>query len=735
VIALLLIISLLPSLMIFSSAADNAPTRVIHVVYDDSGSMFADDDRWCQAKYAMEVFAAMLGPTDSMKIYVMSDYEGGKGAPPRLSLSGADDAQANVDEVHNMPVGGWNTRFYSVETARDDFAGVTADEKWLVVLTDGDFQQVVGGDKDKFFQNKADDIKVMFLLIMGKPEWGITEVEEQNIFFDKVGSIDDKDSSKEIPSKITEICSRIFNRQKLDTLSFDIPMSELVVFVQGANVTVNGIRDGDKPIIKSDSEVSVQYSDMRPAPRADADYSNAPVATNLAGKVATFKGDFNAGDYTLDISDYDEIEIYYKPNIDVRAYLSDASGNEVTNMEKLESGEYVLDFGFVKKGTDEKVPQSDLLNPVTYYATITNNGVSEDYAPGDRIKIEEGELTVDAGARYMDYNTVVTQRGYRVFRNKKLSFDIQTNPEYTIVEDGFTNANSPIIVKTTIENEVGAFVDFTDDEWTDMENLTVEFIDSDAKLGVFTVKKSDEIGIYELYPSVYNNDPVSNGVGDFDVIVKHTQIMGDSTWSGDGTKFTMHIEDGFSWWGRNGADVINILCWSLLLLIIIWIATRKVYPKKIVVDRVRFDDGIDVHEITTVNECFSFDVKKGIMYKAMRLFIGDRPTTITINQPISFNKPREVCDVTVFVSPVTRRFPPSARMLKIDKPISAADNVEQVKIQSAIFKKHNDENCLVPQNDVKKPIESLKVSRETNFKSVEVKNGHAILKIDTKNKK
>ena len=39
----------------------NLPTRVIHLVYDDSGSMYEtgnkDVDTWCQAKYAMEVFA------------------------------------------------------------------------------------------------------------------------------------------------------------------------------------------------------------------------------------------------------------------------------------------------------------------------------------------------------------------------------------------------------------------------------------------------------------------------------------------------------------------------------------------------------------------------------------------------------------------------------------------------------------------------------------------------------
>ena len=47
------------------NADESLPTRVINVVYDDSGSMIKNKnknvDTWCQAKYSMEVFASMLG--------------------------------------------------------------------------------------------------------------------------------------------------------------------------------------------------------------------------------------------------------------------------------------------------------------------------------------------------------------------------------------------------------------------------------------------------------------------------------------------------------------------------------------------------------------------------------------------------------------------------------------------------------------------------------------------------
>ena len=80
-------------------AQTGEPSRTIHLVYDDSGSMIHNDageylDTWCQARYAMEVVAAMLGPGDKLDIFYMSSYD----AEPH-SLRGSAGAQANVAET------------------------------------------------------------------------------------------------------------------------------------------------------------------------------------------------------------------------------------------------------------------------------------------------------------------------------------------------------------------------------------------------------------------------------------------------------------------------------------------------------------------------------------------------------------------------------------------------------------------------------------------------------------
>jgi hypothetical protein len=106
-------------------------------------------DTWCQAKYSTEVFAGMLGENDSMNIYLMSDFNADTNAGPFLTLKGADGMATNVEKVHNMLGPANNTPFNSVRKAYADLTKATADEKWLVVLTDGQFQGV--DDIDAFF--------------------------------------------------------------------------------------------------------------------------------------------------------------------------------------------------------------------------------------------------------------------------------------------------------------------------------------------------------------------------------------------------------------------------------------------------------------------------------------------------------------------------------------------------------------------------------------------------------
>lgn len=509
------------------AGAEEAPRRVVHVVYDDSGSMIQSGgqnvDTWCQAKYAMEVFAALLGENDTLDIYDMSDFQGGTGAGPRLELNGADGQAANVAKVHGMVTEAGNTPFDSVRKAYQDLTEETADEKWLVVLTDGAFQGV--SDIDAFFAQKAGDIQVMFLG-MGAEADTITAHPDQGIYCESAAS------SKQILEKITGICTRIFNSDRLEvnvaakTIDFDVPMSELVVFAQGANVSINGITDANgKTYAASSAPVTVQYSQQ-----AATNYTDFLVDENLKGSILTYKDDFPAGSYTLDVSGADTIEVYYKPNVEIAAYLTDASGQEVTQMSDLKAGEYTITFGFVKAGTTEKVNESSLLGEVTYTATVTNNGVTQDtvYTSGDTLYIEEGPLQIDAQARYLDYHTVSTHLDYSIYADKELSVTVAAAPPCTVTRDGL-QSEGPVEIRVQVDGR-----DPTAEEWAAMELPTVQaaFTEKGGNLGEFTVEKTDTPGLYRATPSLPSGALSYELYGDTPFTVQYAGKMGESSWTG-----------------------------------------------------------------------------------------------------------------------------------------------------------------------------------------------------------
>lgn len=544
--------------------ASSEPARMINVVYDDSGSMYHSGglvDTWCQAKYSMEVFAAMLGENDTLNVYYMSDYQTGTGSAPRIVLHGKDGAATNVGKLHDEKTRAGNTPFNSVRKAYSDLSKATADEKWLVILTDGAFEDgaLSKNEIDSFLAAKDSNINVMFLA-MGPSAAGITSKENQNIFYVEAKT------NNQILNQITGICTRIFNSNKLDVnasskkFSFDVPMGELTVFAQGANVQINGIKKDDGALIKSArTPVEVKYSEC------DAtNYNNEP-ARDLVGSIATFVDDFSMGDYTVDVTGAETIEIYYKPNVEVAAYLTDSHGKEVTDMANLEAGEYTISFGFVKAGTKEKVSQSKLLGDVTYEAYVTNNGAKHDkmYSNGDKITLEEGTLSIDASARYLDYHSVSTHLDYSIFKDKTLSFSIKNNPTYSITSKGIENKDF-IELEAKIDGR-----EITPEEWAimDLPTITLENASRDFKIDEPVIEKTDQPGIYRIHPELPGNKPSTGTYVDCNYNVAYQQKFGAETWAGD-TSGTIKLNDTRSWWERNWDLFVKLIILAIILFIL-----------------------------------------------------------------------------------------------------------------------------------------------------------------------
>ncbi len=559
---LLLIVAALFSNTSFA-ATTNAHSRIINIVYDDSGSMIKSDgqlvDTWCQAKYAMEVFSALLGEKDTMNIFVMSDFDDrNTAAGPRIVLNGGDGADVNVAKIHGMLTTAGNTPFNTVRKAYEALASAVSDEKWLVVLTDGEFQGA--SNIDSFFAKKEPNINVMFLS-MGPNADSITPNEGQHIYFEKART------NSDILSKITDICTRIFNSDRLNvnvstqTFSFDVPMGELVVFAQGTNVNIAGIKNPSGQEIPCYSlPVEVRYSEQ-----AATNYSDAKIARELTGNIATFKGDFPAGAYTVEVSGAETIEVYYKPNIEIAAYLIDTDGNEVTEKEALKAGEYTIQFGFVGGGTKERVSESKLLGNVAYSATIINNGVQHEktYVSGDPITLEEGSLHINATARFLEYNSVSTSLEYVIYKDKNIEFSEIEDPVYNVTKNGL-EVLSPIRIKASMEGRA-----LTPDQWAEFGVPAVVLADDgEFELGAFTVKKSDEIGVFSVYPSLGEGEIYTGTYNDRAYTLSFAEKHGDSTWSGR-MNGSLKLSDSRTWLERNLKRIMQLSITALIVLFLL----------------------------------------------------------------------------------------------------------------------------------------------------------------------
>jgi hypothetical protein len=389
----------------------NQLSRAIHVVYDDSGSMIEDGgvyfDRWGQAKYAMEVFAALLEENDVMSVYYMSDFAvaGRVDAPARIAIRGSESAGERVAKIHNTVTPASDTPFDAVAKAYADLRNADASEhrKWLVVLTDGQFNRLNGKNTsdlnvDSFYSQYVRESGINIIhLAMGDDAAVIRADPGRHIYFEHARN------SAEILGKITSVCNQIFNRNSLKftdenrrEFSFDVPMLELFVLAQGPDVKVHGISGAGS---HGPSEtVNVRYSEV--AATNFRDNQNVIISRNLTGVVASFR-DIAKGKYSLDVAGAQMVEIYYKPSVTVAIRLY--QGRRAINDQEIPEDRYRIWYGLVDEDGNEA--KSSLLGNVKYEATIQNNGQTIPIKSGDIIAIKQGEITIHVRSYFLEINT------------------------------------------------------------------------------------------------------------------------------------------------------------------------------------------------------------------------------------------------------------------------------------------------------------------------------------------
>jgi len=477
-------------------------------------------DRWGQAKYSMEVFAAMLGEKDTMRIYYMSDFDtvgnrGGATNAHQIEIRGSEPARDRVARIHNTITVSLSTPFDPVVKAHEDLLASNADEKWLVILTDGAFTHINGvasedidvkGTLTQYASNSAIDL---ILFAIGDDEDLEKMMREMTSGGTLNFTVKHARNTNDILREVTTISNQIFSRDILPLTNaarhefeIDIPMLDIIVFAQGPDARIGSIT-GDSTHAPVET-VNVRYSDTA-IPAGNTFLSNERnriiISSDLVGIISTFR-DIPVGSFSIDIEGARTVDVYYQPKVDVGAFLTDAGGNEVPDPpgSALKAGEYTLNLCFVESGTNNRLPNSRLLGDVSFSATIISNNAERDriYSHGDKIDLEDGLHIVRAEATYLGIHTVrsevpipVREEFPVVFRGEAL---------YSLTEFGFDD-DSPFSVSAKIQelDSAGSVTgerEFTADEWNALSTLSI----SGGNNLSFRIEKGS-IGELVVYPS------------------------------------------------------------------------------------------------------------------------------------------------------------------------------------------------------------------------------------------
>ncbi|MFQ7157917.1 MAG: hypothetical protein ACLRQR_14435 [Merdimonas faecis] len=559
--------------------------RAIYVVFDNSGSMYGPGNMaWSQATYAMEVFAAMMNYDngDQMKIFPMHDVTtDGTGATSSITVSSISD----IAQIHNMytpqPLG---TPYTQVNTAANELAALLdssgAAEGWLVVLTDGDFDSdLPATNLQTDLEQKAEMRDNMYVqyLAMGSDIKTVADAKEEiGLYSQKV------ENSSQVINELAVISNRIFERNEYTSLkndgslSFDIPLSRLIVFAQGSDVSINSLKnkEGSEINLESNYEVSCSSTDgggltsfVTETPAKD---------TSLKGQVAVFS-DTSAimeGDYTLDVAGADSVKIYYEPDVKFGAGLY--RGDDQVDASTIEGGTYSIRVGFINQLTGEFIENTSLLGEPEYKLTV--NG--EEYGLGGssgayqsvEIQADGDLLEISADVTYLNNYTDHIDMSFQV-----CTLDMEVEAPKSAALKEIPDGSGRMTVETTRNGEP-----LTEEQW---KNASVDVECKDSEGGEFSieweVEPGEEVSTWTVSPRYKDGDMFSTGIGPADITVSvSTEIDGQQY--GKSENISMEIKDD-----RNPVDYLKrywkeiSICLLLLILVLGYVPPfKKRFPGK-----------------------------------------------------------------------------------------------------------------------------------------------------------
>ena len=626
VLAVLLIISAVPAWAAGSpSGKKETHTYDIAVVYDNSSSMY-NGSMWCQAKYAMEIFASMLDYSrDTLTIYPMWEVQTVE-KPAKTDEKIAQPSErpidirsvSDIEKIHYMytTVGG-TTPFAPVNDAAEALKHSSATDKWLIVLTDGEFSDGDADDLPKY-ADLSDNIKVQYLA-MGSAAKGRSSKESQGFYAEKAKSGEDLNDA------LISICNRIFERNKLPDSAFDngkvsldVSMSRLIVFVQGNGAEILSIEgpDGSSEVVSnsgqrtySGREYSLGRGDFEGGTVigvGQKDEAKTVVDDTLFGQVVVF-GSCRAGEYSLNYrGDADKVQIFYEPDVRIR-YTLTKDGDESTVIDEttlaagpvaVDEGEYILDYYLIDGVTGESVKSSELLGKVKMSGHLEyDGGEAKEVEAGDKVTLLPDETaTFSVDGTYLDGKYAISTKDTQGVLSLSINPIITHELEVDVSSDQFrdfyyikdADTWEPMVIGVTMDGNP-----MTDEQ---LENVSLN-ITSDPQVICSEPKIIPGESAFEVY--IGKSDP--GGDVDIDAIkqscfkesifnaTRGVKISAEASYTPEDTEVT--ISDG----GSKSVKVskvpqalidlffLIIIAALLALALLIYIILRnwKCFPRKV----------------------------------------------------------------------------------------------------------------------------------------------------------
>ena len=317
--ALVLIIGI-QMISVCSYAADESGSpkhipRVVSIVFDDSGSMYKNTDRWAYTSYAMQSFAAMMGSQDVLYITYLNAPVG----TVKVDLS--DGAKSKtVRDFYSIMFGGStpNKVESGIECLRREYANYKANAKYyLVVMADGELDSGLG------------ELSTVIKAASASVEASLSGADAQTVYFSMKSGDKTKipgvtshfaASSDEIVGALKNVSAEIMGRSEVkhkiekEKLSFTLqyPALSIAVFAQKENSSFGNFK---AKVQKNGKNLSCQvgnYDVNCPTEiikNLEHTVYQEKIPENPPGGVVSLitngGNSLAKGDYTIDVSGYD----------------------------------------------------------------------------------------------------------------------------------------------------------------------------------------------------------------------------------------------------------------------------------------------------------------------------------------------------------------------------------------------------------------------------------------------